>query len=125
MLSISLRWLSEKLSAEAAGGIAPSARANRAGRSRRSGGIANPLRVSPQGEFLAGPVLKNAFGDASFEPFGSVNFELFFWPGGSFAAMMSSALTQPGVPTAKRVLAREARSRAVLLSPRRKAACAD
>ena len=38
---------------------------------------------------------------------------------------MSSARTQPGVPTGRRVLAREASWRAVLMSPRLKAACAD
>ena len=36
---------------------------------------------------------------------------------------MSSALTQPGEPTGKRVLARAAISRAVLASPRMNAAC--
>src|SRR5262249_11967866 len=45
--------------------------------------------------------------------------QLLFWPGKGFAETMSSALTHPGVPTAKRVLARDARSRAVLLSLRR------
>ena len=38
---------------------------------------------------------------------------------GIFAATMSSALTQPGEPTGKRVLARAASSRAVLASPRK------
>src|SRR5438034_11091174 len=50
---------------------------------------------------------------------------LCFWPGNGLALTMSSALTQPGVPIAKRVFARDASSRAVLLSPRRKAACAE
>src|SRR6185437_889388 len=46
-------------------------------------------------------------------------FQLLFRPGIGLAVTISSALTHPGVPIAKRVLARDARSRAVLLSPRR------
>src|SRR6266481_1103334 len=45
--------------------------------------------------------------------------------GGGLRLARSSALTQPGDPTGKRVLARVAISRAVLMSPRRKAAWAD
>ena len=44
---------------------------------------------------------------------------------GGLRLARSSALTQPGDPTGKRVLARVASSRAVLMSPRMKAACAE
>src|SRR3984893_3150002 len=46
-------------------------------------------------------------------------------PGGGLRLARSSALTQPGEPTGKRVLARAAISRAVLRSPRTKAAWAE
>ena len=50
-------------------------------------------------------------------------FEAGFFP--LLKATMSSALTQPGEPMGNRFLARAASSRAVLLSPRAKAACAE
>src|ERR1700761_7864332 len=112
---MSLFWVSLKLCAEAALGAARAASAISAGASRRKGriilslceaqGLAETGSPKPCGLFL---YLTN-----------TVRVQLFLEPGIGLAGTMSSALTHPGVPIAKRVLAREARSRAVLLSPRR------
>src|SRR6202021_3927284 len=130
MVSISPRWPSEKFSADAAG-VTHSASANRAGMTRRKGGIGESSWVSFSGQVVVKTGFsKNLVGRvglfvvAYFQLLTSV--ALVQLPlGGGFAVIMSSALTHPGVPIAKRVFAREARSRAVLLSPRRYAACAE
>src|SRR5258708_1471489 len=110
MVSISPRWVSEKLCADVACGMPQSASANNAGASRRNEGIGRSSRRRglQEGTLKAGVGRLHIW----FGVFGPVYF-------GGFEVTMSSALTHPGVPMAKRVFAREARSRAVLLSPRR------
>src|ERR1700730_7981106 len=118
MVSMSPRWLSEKLCADAEDGALTLKRASAssAGASRRNEGIG----ISSGDGFPGQAVSRYS---KNLRQVGL--FQLLFWPGNGFAVTISSALTHPGVPIAKRVFAREARSRAVLLSPRRKAACAE
>src|SRR5215471_12005435 len=122
MVSMSPRWVSLKLWAETEESPPQSVNATRAGANERKKRIAILLCESRCPEIpnfvSVNPELR------VFQYLGLVYFlplsgQLLFWPGKGFAETMSSALTHPGVPTAKRVLARDASSRAVLLSPRR------
>ena len=113
MVSMSVRWLSEKLSAYAACGAPQSDSASKAGRSWRNDGMKEVLWVKMIGSLSTVRLTMIAV------------IYSFYWVESGLAVTMSSALTQPGEPTAKRVFAREASSRAVLLSPRRKAAWAE
>src|SRR5690242_12742592 len=108
IVSMSLFCASEKFCADALGEVAHKASANRAGVITRSEGIGESSFRKP----ILKTILVQHLSSAGL-------FQLLFWPGIGLAVTISSALTHPGVPIAKRVLAREASSRAVLLSPRR------
>src|ERR1700757_4560793 len=97
----------------------------RPGQGRRDGALANPLDESffPEAVIRCVAAILHrgvpGFGLFAVAVDRSGGDRQFFMPGIGLAETISSALTHPGVPTAKRVFAREASSRAVLLSPRR------